>query len=881
MVDRINTEGLGHTDAQQRGMSDVCDTTCARAAEHRARCRVRIHTYPFARIGQSNFWGSRLSVGETLRRVFSVLRIPVGMAAISAAQQFMAMPVLRAAGALAMAIALSSAVHAQGLASAGSSLCGTVRSDPLSDPIEGVRVDVLDAMRFARTDAYGGYCLFLSTGAHRLLISRPGYVSQPLSVVVGDDSVMTLDVFLVAIPVHVQERQVRVSELHRWHQTGPRVWLETEPGERRLLPHGDPALNNADGLASVTYTPDGVGSGPESGASLHVRGGSADQNLILLDGVPVYQPYHISGAVGTLSPDLVTDGRLHAGIPTARLGGALSSIVELRSRNPDTERWTAAGGVTDGLAGFSAGGPLLGDRASFMVGGRTSVRGVPGFSTGASNTDIGVNDFFGKAVVPLRGGVLELFSFSASDQLAFAAIVDHGPAVPLTPVVGETTAIDQATAAQAGRNRFVRAGSTIGLVWYGDSSAMPRTGARLWRAESVTSADWLASAGAVRLNNDLSSLGASADATWQVQGGEVSAGFQLERLRTQYRVSRTPIVAGPNPVPVGLPALSFGTARVFASPFVETRWRLDPRLTVTVGARDQLAAGVFSGIEPRVTVRFLANRWLSLAAGVGRIHQPLQALSNNESIFATFLGGALPVVLEGPLARVDRAALGARIALGQHATLTLDAYSNRLDALTQVAPTSALPFAVDSVSRSRGHSSGLLLGLDYQSKRVTAHAAYAHSVADRAADGIRYVPSNGDSHSFSAAIAYRAGAATFLRATMWAATGRRTTLAAGNLEWSPAPLLMNGEDLAGGSMSWLGALGAASLPAFVRVDVGISHAWAPHVMTRTLSLTGRIGVMNVLGRDNARGLFVPASTGVRQFAPMLPRTLTFGLEWVY
>ena len=780
----------------------------------------------------------------------------------------------------AFGLALAAPVRAQAPATTGPSLCGVVRASDATEPLADVRVEVVGAPQATRTNARGGYCLLLTRGLHRLLVSRHGYAPQALSVVAGDDSLIALDVTLVAHAVPLRQVRVRAFARDRWPHTRPPLPWDAEPGERRLLPHADAAFSDADALSSVTSTPDGAASGPEPGASLHVRGGSADQNLVLLDGVPLYQPYHMTGAMSVLSPDVVTDGSLHAGIPTARLGGGLSSIVELRSRDAESGRWSTTGGIVGGLARLSVGGSLPGERGSFIIGGRTSARGVPGFTGDASNTTIGLSDTFGKASVPLGRGVLEFLSLSATDRLAFATIAGLGTAGPVASVDGAPAAADLSAATEPPRNRLDRSSSTMALVWYSDTNVVPRAGARLWRTTSVTAGDWLATGGTVRLDHALSSLGASADATWRIRNGEVVAGFQVERLRTRYLVGHASTAPSANGVPAGAPMLSFDLERLFASPFVEAHWRLDPKWSLTVGVRDQLADGALAGIEPRLALRFRANPWLSLSAAAGRLHQPLQAFNNHESIFATFLGGALPVVLEGPMARADRLDIGASLSLGPRAAFTVDAYANQFGSLTQVAPASAQPFAIDGVSSAHGRSSGVLLGLTYEDPRLSAHAAYAYAAGERAADGVRYVPAIGDTHTFSAAMSYWVRSSTRVRVALWAGAGRRTTLTAGDLEWAPTPLV-SGEDLAGGPQRWLGALGAATLPPFLRVDVGVSHAWDLHVGLRTLTLTSKANVLNVLARNDARGLFVPGNGGARRFAYMLPRTVTLGLEWAY
>ncbi|MBI3568842.1 MAG: TonB-dependent receptor [Gemmatimonadetes bacterium] len=768
----------------------------------------------------------------------------------------------------------------ESLSSTGVQLCGVVRADGDGEPLAGVRVTVVDEAFATETRANGGYCLRLFHGQHRVLVSRQGFAPQALTVVAGDDPDLTLDVTLVTQALPLREVRVRAFAADRSTPIRPSEPWDAEPGQRRLMPQGDPALSDADPLGSVTSAPDGVGSGPEAGAALRVRGGSADQNRILLDGVPVYLPAHLSGAMSVFSPDFVDDGLLHAGVPSARLGGGLASVVELRSRDPEPDVVTTRAGLTGGLARLSLGGPLPVGLGSFLVGGRVSARGVPGFAGDASNTTIGVRDLFGKLRVPVGAGVLEVFALSAGDQLAFATNANAGAAGAVAAADGSSSSTDVATALQPPENRFDRSSSTAAVTWSSDTSAVRRAEARVWRSTSVTSSSWLASGGALRLDHAFSSLGASAEATWRGRAGMVVVGWSAERLATRYVVSQAAAPLGAGATPRILPMPPLDAARVFASPFAEARWRPAPRWSLTVGARDELADGALSGFEPRLAVRFRASEWLSLGAAAGRVHQSMQSLDNHESIFTTFLGGALPVVSSGAVARADRLDVGADITLGAHLALMVDAYGNRFGGLAQVAPASAQPFAVEGLARASAQSSGVLFGMTYRDGRVSAQASYAYSAGSRFADGVRYDPASGGAHALSAALAYSTSENTTLRVALWAGGGRRTTLTSGDLEWASAPLV-NGEDLAGGPQQWLGALGAATLPPFVRVDVGVRQAWNVRVGSRPLTLTGTASVLNVFDRADARGIFVPSAGGARRFASMLPRTLALGVEWAY
>ena len=114
----------------------------------------------------------------------------------------------------------------------------------------------------------------------------------------------------------------------------------------------------------------GVQSGREGTAGLYVRGGSPDQNLVLLDGVTVYNPSHLFGFLSVFNSDAIKDVTLIKGGIPARYGGRLSSVIDLIMEEGNMKEFEGTASVGIIGSSFTFQGPVKKDRASFIVAAR-------------------------------------------------------------------------------------------------------------------------------------------------------------------------------------------------------------------------------------------------------------------------------------------------------------------------------------------------------------------------------------------------------------------------------------------------------------------------------------------------------------------------------
>jgi hypothetical protein len=133
-----------------------------------------------------------------------------------------------------------------------------------------------------------------------------------------------------------------------------------------------PALaGETDPLKSLQLMP-GISAGAEGTSDLYIRGGTPDQNLLLLDGAKIYNANHLFGFLSPFHPDLVKSIKVHkAGFPS-RFGGRLSSVIEVDSEEGNKQKWERSGALGLINSRFKISGPLVKDKLSLSLGGRTA-----------------------------------------------------------------------------------------------------------------------------------------------------------------------------------------------------------------------------------------------------------------------------------------------------------------------------------------------------------------------------------------------------------------------------------------------------------------------------------------------------------------------------
>jgi len=215
------------------------------------------------------------------------------------------------------------------------------------------------------SNVYGFYSLKLPSGNVKIRASFVGYQTFEKELFLQKDTFIN-----IRLSPAIELQEVVILET-----TPQQAVNSTEMSTIRLSPtmaNKIPIfLGEADLVKTLQLMP-GVQSGSEASSGFYVRGGGADQNLILLDGVPVYNVNHLFGFMSVFNADAIKNVTLIKGGFPARYGGRLSSVLDIRMKEGNNQQFKGEGSIGIISSKLTLEGPIIKDKTSFMVAGRRS-----------------------------------------------------------------------------------------------------------------------------------------------------------------------------------------------------------------------------------------------------------------------------------------------------------------------------------------------------------------------------------------------------------------------------------------------------------------------------------------------------------------------------
>lgn len=213
------------------------------------------------------------------------------------------------------------------------------------------------------TNNYGFYSITLPAGEYNMQCSFIGYKSIPFKIELRNDTVINLSMvqtnLLKEVEISASKLYSKVEESQMSIERIPIKTIKAMP----LL------LGETDIIKAIQLLP-GVQSGMEGSSGLYVRGGGPDQNLILLDGVPVYNVNHLFGFFSVFNPDAINNVTLIKGGFPARYGGRLSAVLDIRMKEGNVKEFKGEGSIGLIASKLTLEGPIIKDKTSFIVSGR-------------------------------------------------------------------------------------------------------------------------------------------------------------------------------------------------------------------------------------------------------------------------------------------------------------------------------------------------------------------------------------------------------------------------------------------------------------------------------------------------------------------------------
>ncbi len=245
-------------------------------------------------------------------------------------------------------------------------LSGRVLNSVSSEPIPGAVLQLQPIGLNEVTATDGNFKFSIPPGFYTLIISNLGYEERSVKIqILGDAS---HDFMLSEGAIELE--QITVTET-RSNDNVREVLAGVEQLSIERMERQAKFLGETDVLRSLQSV-SGVTSVGEGASGFNVRGGNTDENLILMDGNLVFNPVHALGFFSLFHPDMVQGVTLYKGGVPAKYGGRLSSVLDVRLREGNDQRLSAKGGVGIATSRLVLEGPIVKNKASFIVGARAS-----------------------------------------------------------------------------------------------------------------------------------------------------------------------------------------------------------------------------------------------------------------------------------------------------------------------------------------------------------------------------------------------------------------------------------------------------------------------------------------------------------------------------
>lgn len=245
-------------------------------------------------------------------------------------------------------------------------LSGTVTDAATGETLIGVNVLIPSLQTGTITNEYGFYSITLTEGTYQVIYSSIGFKEVKQEIVLTQK---------VQNNIEIEEDLTQLGEIvitadnEKLNVKKPQMSVNTlNSSTIKKIPV---VLGEADVIKAITLLP-GVTNAGEGASGFNVRGGAADQNLILLDEATLFNSSHLFGFFSVFNPDAIKDLTLYKGGIPARYGGRVASVLDIYQKDGNNKEFKATGGIGLIASRLLVEGPIVEDKSSFLIGGRSS-----------------------------------------------------------------------------------------------------------------------------------------------------------------------------------------------------------------------------------------------------------------------------------------------------------------------------------------------------------------------------------------------------------------------------------------------------------------------------------------------------------------------------
>ncbi len=250
-------------------------------------------------------------------------------------------------------------------------ISGTVEEASSGEVLIGVKVRVNELQgATTSTNEYGFYSITLKEGVYTLDYNSNGYEVKTENVDLKENLKLNIQLApklkeAAEVVISAKKKDANIQSA----QTGVEV---LDPKQLAKIPV---IFGEKDIIKSMQLTP-GIKSGGDGSSGFFVRGGSSDQNLILLDEAPVYNASHLLGFFSTFNSDAIKTATIYKGTQPAQYGGRLSSVLDIRMNEGNNQKFKVSGGLGVISSKLNIEGPIVKGKSSFLISARRTYADV-------------------------------------------------------------------------------------------------------------------------------------------------------------------------------------------------------------------------------------------------------------------------------------------------------------------------------------------------------------------------------------------------------------------------------------------------------------------------------------------------------------------------
>jgi len=287
-----------------------------------------------------------------------------------------------------------------------------VKEQSNGTPLENVQIAITPCACGGVTDENGLFSIELSGGTYTIRIRHVGFGEQTERVALDTDR--TLNILLFEQTEELSEVVVRAKKINENLDSPQMGVLRLDAQELKKLPS---ALGEFDVLRGATLLA-GVNNAGDVSNGISVRGSSLDQNLLLYDYAPIFNPTHLFGLFSVFTPDVISSVDLYRANIPSRYGGRVASVMDVKVKNPYSDKFKLSGGIGLASSRLLVETPIIENKLMGIVGARVGLTDflLPLFSESLKNTKAKFGDMTVKLLyLPTENDQLTLTGFYTKD----------------------------------------------------------------------------------------------------------------------------------------------------------------------------------------------------------------------------------------------------------------------------------------------------------------------------------------------------------------------------------------------------------------------------------------------------------------------------------